>query len=82
MADSLMARPQLISRLNVRRAMFALAFLCPAAGLAVMGFLTVNWYYCIAVMTLCEFTNFDQIYAVKGQAISNVLWRLEKILMY
>ena len=54
LGDGLIARPHLISKRNTRRLMFSIAYLSPALGLAVMGYLTQRWELCIAVMTVCK----------------------------
>jgi len=41
-------------RLRVRRLMFSVAFLSPAVGLALMGFLTSSMFMCVAVMTISK----------------------------
>ena len=51
-ADSLVARPDLVSKLNVRRGCYALAYVSPALGLAIMGYETKDWVVCIAIMTV------------------------------
>lgn len=50
--DLMVARPQLISRINVRRFWYTVAFLGPAAGLAALSYATNNIYTVILIMTI------------------------------
>ena len=53
-SDYLISRPNMISRPNVRRLTMSIALLAPGLGLAVMGYLTEQWGYIIAVLFVCE----------------------------
>ena len=50
--DLMVARPQLISKINVRRFWYTIAFLGPAAGLAALSYATNSIYSVILIMTL------------------------------
>ena len=50
--DLMVARPQIISRINVRRFWYTVAFLGPAAGLAALSFATNSIYTVIVIMTI------------------------------
>eukprot|EP00095_Tigriopus_kingsejongensis_P004809 maker-scaffold182_size278544-snap-gene-1.27 protein:Tk04809 transcript:maker-scaffold182_size278544-snap-gene-1.27-mRNA-1 annotation:"inorganic phosphate cotransporter" len=52
LADYFVGRPDLVSKLTVRRICFGFMTLGPAVGLAVMGFITTDWRLCIAVMII------------------------------
>ncbi len=43
---------QIMTKSSVRKVMFAVAYLSPAAGLLLMGWMTNNWVACIVVMTV------------------------------
>ena len=50
--DFMVARPHMISRINVRRFWYTIAFLGPAAGLAVLSYTTNSIYTVILIMTI------------------------------
>ena len=50
--DLMVARPQLVSKINVRRFWYTVAFLGPAAGLAALSYATNSIYTVILIMTI------------------------------
>ena len=50
-ADHYITKPNVISKLNLRKAAYSVSLLGPATGLAVLSYTTSKWYFCIAVMT-------------------------------